>query len=72
MGRMQSGEKLTFPSAHLAGIRIGDRVIFDRQPRSVLRHVKGIGDQISCDLGYYIRPSKGFRKHIRRQKAATR
>ncbi len=55
-------------------IRDGDRVVIAGEPRSVIRHVRHVGTIGSsggqATLSIYVRPSRGYRKHLRRRKAA--
>jgi hypothetical protein len=57
-------------SAGLAGLRIGDKIKLGRAPNSKRFFVTGIVGASCVDVGCYTRPSKGFRKHIRRNRKA--
>ena len=50
----------------------GDRVALPGTPRSVSHHVARLISATAFELSTYHRPSKGFRKHLRRVKASTR
>ena len=50
----------------------GDRVAVAGAPRSVSHHVAQIISATAFEMSTYHRPSKGFRKHLRRMKAAQR
>lgn len=59
---------MTTSFAH--GVRPGDRVTLPFDTNRVRRRVVDVGSATHFETAAYIRPSKGFRRHIRRMKAA--
>jgi hypothetical protein len=63
-------ETMTTSFAH--GVRLGDHVRVHSDTNRVRRRVADAGSTTHFETVTYIRPSKGFRRHMRRLKAAKR
>lgn len=53
------------------GFRIGDRVFFSTDTNKIRRRVREINGRCSVGVETFLRPSKGYRRHVRRLKAAA-
>jgi hypothetical protein len=54
------------------GWRVGDRVYIEGDTHGRYHRVKRVMSATAVEIGVYIRPSKGFRRHIRHAKATKR
>lgn len=66
------GDRTVVQATQSLYMRRGDRVTFDGEPNSVRHFVKSVASDMMFELATYVRPSKGFRRHLRRQKARKR
>lgn len=54
------------------GWSVGDRVTLSIDTNRIRRRVECIVSATTARLSTHIRPSKGYRRHVRREKAAAR
>ncbi len=64
--------QMTAPGTWAPQVRTGDRVELSGSPNSVRHFVGEPVSDCSFALVTYVRPSKGYRRHVRRQKARER
>jgi hypothetical protein len=65
-------ERTVVTTRNRHGLKARDPVNVDGSPNSIRHHVDIVFSATQFSISTYRRPSKGYRKHLRRKKAATR
>lgn len=66
----QGSERTVCTVPHRHYLASGDRVRIGGSPNSIRHHVDLVFSMTQFSIKTYRRPSKGYRKHLRRMKAA--